>query len=72
MMAELISVVQGSFSVWLSDGVAAAEIQRSKAQLKAGLMMSLELSGAIAETMSRHLLVYGKVLSPADLMRARR
>jgi predicted Zn-dependent peptidase len=68
MMAELISVVQGELQRVADDGALAAEVQRSKAQLKAGLMMSLESSGAIAETMSRQLLVYGQVQSPAVLM----
>ena len=67
MMAGLISVVHEELDRVASEGVGASEIQRSKAQIKAGLMMSLESSAAIAESMSRQLLVYGRVLSPAEL-----
>ncbi len=69
MMAELINVVQQELQRVASDGVSAAEIQRSKAQLKAGLLMSLESSAAIAEAISRQILVYGHALSPAELAR---
>ena len=46
----------------------AAELGRSKAQLKAGLLMSLESSSARAEQMARHLLSHGRVVPAEELI----
>ncbi|HRO51509.1 MAG TPA: insulinase family protein, partial [Hyphomicrobium sp.] len=40
---------------------------RAKAQLKAGLLMSLESSSARAEQMARHMLVHGRVIESDEL-----
>jgi predicted Zn-dependent peptidase len=44
------------------------ELARAKAQLKAGLLMSLESSSARAEQMARQLLSHDRLLSTAELI----
>lgn len=68
MMEPLIDVVRAELARVAADGVSAPEISRSKAQLKAGLLMSLESSSSIAETMARQLLVHGRTLSSQELV----
>ena len=41
---------------------------RSKAQLKAGLLMGLESSSARAEQMARQLLLFDRLIEPAELV----
>jgi predicted Zn-dependent peptidase len=50
--------------------VTPAEVQRAKAQAKAGLLMALESCSGVAEQLGRHLLVFGRVLTPAELVAA--
>ena len=42
---------------------------RAKAQMKAGLLMSLESTGARCEQMAQHMLVYGTPFDPADTVK---
>jgi predicted Zn-dependent peptidase len=44
------------------------EIARAKAQMKAGLLMALESSSMRAEQMARHMLIWGRPISPAELI----
>lgn len=44
------------------------ELQRSKAQLKAGLLMALESSSVRAEQMARQLLIHDRFLLPVELV----
>ncbi len=44
------------------------ELARAKAQVRAGLLMSLESPGGWAEFLARQLLAYGRVLTPAELV----
>jgi predicted Zn-dependent peptidase len=67
-LIELVEVVTTELVKAASSKPGDAEIARAKSQLKAGLMMSLESSSARAEQMARHLLVYDRVLSPAQLI----
>jgi predicted Zn-dependent peptidase len=53
----------------LADGFAPPELARAKAQMKAGLLMSLESTGARCEQMAQHMLIYGTPFDPADLVR---
>lgn len=69
-MNELIGVVSGEMKALADEGPGAAEIVRAKAQLKAGLLMGLESSSARAEQMARQLIVYGRLLSTAELVEA--
>lgn len=50
-------------------GPDAPELLRSKAQLKAGLLMALESSSVRAEQMARHLLVHNRMISVEELTR---
>ena len=45
-----------------------AEIARAKAQMKAGLLMALESCSARTEQLARHILAYGRPLTPAELV----
>lgn len=69
MMASLIDVTAGELEVIAAEGPSAAELHRAKAQLKAGLLMSLESSSARAEQMARHLLSYGRIIGSDELIR---
>ena len=65
---ELIGVVGGELQRLADDGPAPAEVARSKAQLRAGLLMSLESSAARAEQMARQLVLHGRILSAEELI----
>jgi predicted Zn-dependent peptidase len=65
LMGKLIDVVGAELKRAANEAPSAPELARSKAQLKAGLLMSLESSSARAEQMARHLLSHGRVV-PAD------
>lgn len=51
-----------------SRGPSAAELQRSGAQLKSGLLMALESSSVRAEQMARHLLSYDALIPAQELV----
>ncbi|MEX2649406.1 MAG: pitrilysin family protein [Alphaproteobacteria bacterium] len=48
--------------------VAADDVERAKAQLRAGLLMALESSSARAEQLARHLLVFGKPIAVDEII----
>lgn len=64
-VGRLIAV---ELDVLASAGPSRAELHRSKAQLKGGLMMALESSSVRAEQMARHLLMHGRVLPAEELV----
>ena len=68
MVDELISVIGAELAEIADKGPSEREVQRAKAQLKAGLLMSLESSGARAEQMARHLLVHGRLIDSTELV----
>ena len=68
MMGQLIDVVGAELKRVAAHAPKPAELARSKAQLKAGLLMSLESSSARAEQMARHVLVHDRVLTNGELM----
>jgi predicted Zn-dependent peptidase len=68
LMGQLIEVIGAELKRAADRKPDEAELVRSKAQLKAGLLMSLESSSARAEQMARHMLVHGHVLANAELM----
>lgn len=45
-----------------------AEVARAKAQMKASLLMALESCGSRAEQLARHVMVYGRPLTPDELI----
>jgi predicted Zn-dependent peptidase len=53
----------------LDDGFAPPELARAKAQMKAGLLMSLESTSARCEQMAQHMLIHGTPFDPEDLIR---
>jgi predicted Zn-dependent peptidase len=68
MMNELIDVVGSELERMGREGPTAAEVARAKAQLKAGLMMSLESSSSRAEQMARQLLIHDRLLAAEELI----
>jgi predicted Zn-dependent peptidase len=52
----------------LSGGLAPTELERARAQLKAGLLMSLESTTARCEQQAAHMLVFGRPLDLAEMV----
>ncbi len=65
---ELVRVVADQLSLAACKLPDEREVERAKAQMKAGLMMSLESSAVRAEQMARHLMAYGRVRSTSELI----
>ncbi|MBV8835030.1 MAG: insulinase family protein [Alphaproteobacteria bacterium] len=63
-LPELMRVVVDEISN-AAETITEAEIVRSKAQMKAGLLMALESSGARAEQLARQMMIYGRPI-PLD------
>ena len=53
----------------MQDGFTAIELRRAKAQMKAGLLMSLESTSARCEQLAQHLLIYGTPFDPPEVVR---
>jgi predicted Zn-dependent peptidase len=68
MMEKLIDVVGEAIQRAAREAPSDAELARSKAQLKAGLLMGLESSSARAEQMARQLLVFDRLIETAELV----
>jgi len=65
--AELLPVLCDE-TMRLDSGFEPAELARAKAQMKAGLLMSLESTSARCEQQAQHLLIHGTPFDPADLV----
>jgi predicted Zn-dependent peptidase len=52
----------------IGDGLDPAELKRARAQLKAGILMSLESTSSRCEHLAQHLLVYNELLDVPDLV----
>ncbi len=65
MIEELVDVIRREVVATTDSLVSERELQRSKAQLKTGLLMSLESSVGRAEQMARQILAFDRLL-PAD------
>ena len=66
-LPELMRVVVdeiGNAAETLSE----SEINRSKAQMKAGLLMALESSGARAEQLARQMMIYGRPIPLEEIV----
>ncbi len=50
------------------DDIAEHEVARARAQLKVSLLMALESSSARADQMARHLIAYGRLITPAEIV----
>jgi predicted Zn-dependent peptidase len=51
-----------------ADDLSAAEIERARAQMKAGLLMGLESPGNRAERLARMLQIWGRVPDVAEVV----
>ncbi len=68
MLPELIDVVR-SECIRAADSLPdAREVDRAKAQLKAGLLMSLESSGARVEQVARQTMLHNRVIPAEELV----
>jgi len=67
---QLADVVTAELRMIARERPAECEVERAKAQLKAGLLMGLESSSARAEQLARHIAVYGRAI-PAEEIIAR-
>ena len=67
MVEKLADVVAAELTDLARIGPNANELQRSKAQLKAGLLMALESSSVRAEQMARQLLGHGRLIAADEL-----
>ena len=51
----------------MAGEVEEAELGRARAQLKAGILMSLESTASRAEQIARHMLIFGRVLATGEI-----
>jgi predicted Zn-dependent peptidase len=65
---ELFAVIREEILRAAESGFQAVELERVKAQAKMGLLAGLESSSARVEQLGRHILVYGRPLSKAELI----
>lgn len=63
MMEVIVDVVNEAV-----DTLTEVEVERAKAQMKAGLLMALESCGARTEQLARHILAYGRPLSTDEIV----
>lgn len=68
-VAELVTVVCDELRRVASDPMAEDEITRSRAQIKAGVLMSLESTSSRAERLARHLQVYDRIIPVDEIAR---
>lgn len=54
----------------MADDVTESELRRAKAQLKAGILMSLESTAARSEQIARHTLIFDRVLPTDEITQA--
>ena len=66
-MGELTKVITSEIMEAVGT-ISEDEVARARAQLKAGLMMSLESSSARADQIARQLLCFGKVPTPEEII----
>jgi predicted Zn-dependent peptidase len=64
---ELMQVVVDEIAA-AADTISEAEIARAKAQIKAGLLMALESSGARAEQLARQMIVHGRPMPIEEIV----
>ncbi len=67
-LRELMPVVVGEINKARNEKVAAKELQRSKTQLKASLLMSLESSSSTSEVLARQMLLFNRVLPVEEMI----
>jgi predicted Zn-dependent peptidase len=65
--AELMRVIVGEIA-GAAETISEPEIARAKAQMKAGLLMALESSGARINQLARQMIAHGRPLAVAELV----
>jgi len=68
MLPKLTDVIVGEIRKCADGGLSEQEVSRSKAQLRAGLLMSLESAPARAEQIARQLLLFGRIIETEELI----
>ena len=66
-LAELVGVVADELRRAASERMDEAEVARARMQIKAGVLMSLESTSSRAERLARHMMVYGRPLTIAEI-----
>ena len=66
-LPELMRVVVGEIAN-AAETITEAEVARAKAQMKAGLLMALESSGARAEQLARQMFAWGRPMPLSELV----
>jgi predicted Zn-dependent peptidase len=66
-LPEVRDIILEEIDKAASDHVTARELERARAGLKAGLLMSLESSSASAEQMARQIIGFGRLIEPEEL-----
>ena len=66
-VAEMMPVICDEIAK-LADSLDEAEVGRSAAQLKAGILMSRESTSARCEHLANHLLLFGRPLTPEEIV----
>ena len=64
---ELMNVVVDEIGE-AAETVTEVEVARAKAQMKAGMLMALESSGARAEQIARQMIAFGRPLTPEEMV----
>ena len=67
-LATVVPVISEELTKLAAAPVGEAELSRARAQLKAGLMMSLESSMARCEQLGRQMLIFGRPIPAAELL----
>jgi predicted Zn-dependent peptidase len=67
-VAELVPILCEE-TCKLRDGLTPVELARAKAQMRAGLLMSLESTSARCEQMAQHMLIHGTPFDPDEVVR---
>ncbi len=67
-VGDLMTMVAGEVRDLADNGPSAAELQRAKAQFRAGILMSLESTASRAEQLARHVLVHGAPITASDMI----
>jgi predicted Zn-dependent peptidase len=66
-VAELMNVVVDEINA-AAENINEAEIRRAKAQMRAGLLMALESSGARAEQLARQIIAWGRPIPLPEIL----
>lgn len=70
-LTNLDDLIHFTLREWsrMAQTVTEAEVERAKAQLKAGLLLSLDGTTAVAEDIGRQIVTTGRRMSPAEIER---